>query len=70
VNFAVKSVRAAISNKISGKSTRGSRDATSFRSWTRLTGSSSLSGALRACLKSPGSYQEGWVSFARLWSQG
>ena len=25
---------------------------------------------LRACLKSPGSYQEGWVSFARLWSQG
>ena len=36
VNFAVKSVRAAISSRISGKSTRGSRAAISLRSRTRL----------------------------------
>ena len=42
VNFAVKSVRAAISSRISGKSTRGSRAAISLRSHTRLGGSSDL----------------------------
>ena len=47
VNFAVKSVRAAISSRISGKSTRGSRAAISLRSHTRLGGSSSLSGEVR-----------------------
>ena len=47
VNFAVKSVRAAISSRISGKSARGSRAAISLRSRARLDGSSSLSGEVR-----------------------
>src|SRR5271165_1546144 len=52
-NFAVKSVRAAISSRISGKSTRGSRAAISLRSRTRLGGSSSLSGEVRTSSSLP-----------------
>jgi len=43
VNLDAKSVRAAISRRISGKSTRGSRAFTASRSSTKLGGSSRLS---------------------------
>ena len=56
VNFAVKSVRAAISSRISGKSTRGSRAAISLRSRTRLSGSSSLSGEVRTSSSLPSAF--------------
>ena len=47
VNAAVESVRAAISSKISGRSTRGSRSATAARSATSDAGSSILSRLLK-----------------------